>query len=69
MDYFLEHQNRYTFGGFNFGDGNHKQFNLQIKLINNSNHGTSVLAEFSLELTDIERQELISLLLSPKEAE
>ena len=69
MDYFKERQNRYTFGGFNFGDDDHRQFNLQIKVINNSNHGTSVLAEFSLELTDIERQELISLLLNPKEAE
>lgn len=69
MDYFLEHQNRYTFGGFNFGDDNHKQFNLQIKVINNSNHGTSVLAQFELELTDIERQELISLLQNTEDAE
>ena len=69
MDYFKERQNRYTFGGFNFGDDDHRQFNLIIKVINNSNHGTSVLANFEIELTDIERQELISLLLNTKDAE
>lgn len=65
----MDKMNRYNFGGFSFGDGDHKQFNLQIKVINNANHGTFNHVSFDLELTDLERQELINLLMNPKDAE
>ena len=65
----MDKMNRYNFGGWTFGEGDHKQFNLQIRIVNNANHGTNYTTEIGIELTDLERQELIALLINPMDAE
>lgn len=57
---------RYNFSGFTFGMEK-KFYNLTIRLNNHAGYGTSYIGEFSLELTDTERQALINLLMNPQE--
>jgi hypothetical protein len=55
-------ENRYTFGGFTFGDKDF--FQLLINVKNYSGVGTSTSLELGLELTTEERLELIKLLIN-----
>ena len=59
---------RYDFSGFIFGHSE-KFYNLSIRLNNYAGYGTSYIGEFSLELTETERQALINLLMNPQETE
>ena len=59
----MENKNeRYTFGGFNFGSNN--LFNLTIAIRNHAGHGTSNTVEMGIELNTEERQELITVLIN-----
>jgi hypothetical protein len=55
-------ENRYTFGGFTFG--NDKLFQLLINVKNYSGVGTNTTLELGLELTTEERMELVKLLMN-----
>ena len=58
---------RYDFTGFTFGSEN--WFNLNIRINNHAGHGTSFVGEFSLELNETERLELIKLLINAEPQE
>jgi hypothetical protein len=59
----MENKNqRYTFGGFTFGNEN--LFNLTINIRNHSGHGTSHTLEMGLELNADEIQELMTILIT-----
>jgi hypothetical protein len=61
----MEQINRYNFSGFNYSATGGNQFVLQIKMIKPNGIGYTTQIDF--ELSDLERQELISLLMNPKE--
>ena len=62
----MENENkRYNFSGFTFGSK--KLYNLLITVNNYTKQGTSNTIEMGIELTPEERQELITLLLTPQE--
>ena len=63
----MEQINRYNFGGFNYVASNGNNFVLQIKMIKPNGIGYNTQIDF--ELTDLERQELIALLITTKDAE
>ena len=63
----MEQINRYNFSGFNYSASGGNQFVLQIKMIKPNGIGYNTQIDF--ELTDLERQELISLLITTKDAE
>ncbi len=62
----MEKINRYNFGGFNYSTTDGNQFVLQIKMIKPNGIGYNTQIDF--ELTDLERQELIALLITTKDA-
>lgn len=53
---------KYQFGGFAFG--NDGLFQLTIKTINHTGLGTSTSIELGIELNEIERLELIKVLIN-----
>ena len=62
----MENENkRYNFSGFTFGSNG--LYNLLITVNNYTKQGTSNTIEMGIELTPAERQELITLLLTPQE--
>ena len=61
----MEQINRYNFGGFNFKATDSNIFVLQIKMLKESGIGYNTQIDF--ELTDLERQELIALLITTKD--
>lgn len=58
---------RYHFSGFAFGEKNY--YNLSVRLNNFAGYGTSYTSEWSLELTEEERLELIKLLINAETQE
>lgn len=63
----MEQINRYNFSGFNYSTSVGNQFVLQVKMIKPNGIGYNTQIDF--ELTDLERQELIALLITTKDAE
>jgi hypothetical protein len=59
-------ENRYNFSGFNYNASNGNNFVLQIKMLKPNGIGYNTQIDF--ELTDLERQELIALLITTKDA-
>ena len=53
---------RYVFGGFTFGT--QKLFQLKIDIRNLAEGGTFTVAELNLELNEVERLELIKVLIN-----
>lgn len=63
----MEQINRYNFSGFNYSTTGGNQFVLQVKVI--KPNGIGYNAQIDFELSDLERQELIALLITTKDAE
>lgn len=63
----MEQFNRYNFSGFNYSTSGGNQFVLQVKML--KANGIGYISQIDIELTDLERQELIALLITTKDAE
>ena len=63
----MEQINRYNFSGFNYSATGGNQFVLQVKMLKPS--GIGYTTQIDVELSDLERQELIALLITTKDAE
>jgi t-SNARE complex subunit (syntaxin) len=62
----MEQINRFNFSGFNYSATGGNQLVLQIKMIKPNGIGYNTQIDY--ELTDLERQELIALLITTKDA-